>query len=330
MQKRLPTFITFLALTVSITARAQSANSAPQPRNFIFAGGSDLSGVLHLLSRPDIEGVQVLFNWKELEPRKEVYDFSAIDRDLAIAERLHKKLFIQIQDRFFHPIDRNIPAYLLNDPIYGGGLVVQSDNPGEGKSPAEGWAAEQWNPNLRKQYQKLLRALAARFDGKVYGINLPETSVDLDENHPPAGFTCDAYFDAEIENMNYARNVFKTTYVVQYINFWPCDWSDTRHYMARAFADAAARGIGMGGPDIVPYRPGQMSNSCRFFHEYKGKLPLVAMAVQEPTLTYTNPQTHHPFTKDEFIDFARDYLGVDIVFWAPESPWLNSHRYLND
>ena len=33
------------------------------------------------------------------------------------------------------------------------------------------------------------------------------------------------------------------------------------------------------------------------------------MAIQEPTLTYTNPQTKKEFTREEFIAFARDYLG---------------------
>jgi hypothetical protein len=46
------------------------------------------------------------------------------------------------------------------------------------------------------------------------------------------------------------------------------------------------------------------------------------MAVQEPTLTYTNPATKKPFTREEFVAFAEDYLGVDIIFWATASPWL--------
>jgi hypothetical protein len=48
----------------------------------------------------------------------------------------------------------------------------------------------------------------------------------------------------------------------------------------------------------------------------------VAMAVQEPTLTYTNPATGGPFTREEIVTFARDYLGADIVFWTAQTPWL--------
>ena len=51
-------------------------------------------------------------------------------------------------------------------------------------------------------------------------------------------------------------------------------------------------------------------------------LKLVAMAVQEPTLTYRNPATKKPFTKAEFEAFAEDYLGADVIFWSTASPWL--------
>jgi hypothetical protein len=69
-----------------------------------------------------------------------------------------------------------------------------------------------------------------------------------------------------------------------------------------------------------------MKNSYPFFNRYKGKLSLVAMAVQEPTLTYRNPATKLPFTRDEFVEFARDYLGVNIIFWSAASPWLANQQ----
>ena len=175
---------------------------------------------------------------------------------------------------------------------------------------------------MRARYQALLKALSERFDGKVYGVNLPETSIDVDVEDASTGFSCDGYFDAELENLGYARDVFKRSRVVQYINFWPCEWQNDHKYMSRAFEFASHRGIGLGGPDIVPYQKGQMKNSYPFFNQYKGKLNFVGMAVQEPTLTYTNKKTGQPFTKDEFVEFATDYLGVDAVFWSVETPWL--------
>jgi hypothetical protein len=107
-------------------------------------------------------------------------------------------------------------------------------------------------------------------------------------------------------------------------NFWPCEWKDNRRYMSRAFAYAADHGVGMGGPDIMPFNKAQMDNSYPFLHDYRGKLKIVAMAVQEPTLEYINPETGKPYTKEGFVSFARDYLGVDVIFWAYIAPWLQN------
>lgn len=292
-----------------------------EPRNFVFAGGGPAADVKALLARPDIGGVQIVYSWKSLEPEEGRYDFSAIERDLAMTEAAGKDLFVQVQDRFFLPDARNVPAYILSQARYGGGLARQADNPGEGRPVATGWAAKQWNPAVRERFQALLAALARRFDGRVFGLNLPETAIDLLDGEGE-GFECDAYFEAELENAAFARAAFRRSHVVQYVNFWPCEWNNDRRYMERFFAAAVERGIGVGGPDVVPWRRGQMANSYPFFNRHEAELPLVAMAVQEPTLTYTDPETGERFTRAEIVAFARDYLGVDIIFWTPEAPWL--------
>ena len=310
-----------LALLCWLGVFAAVPAHAAEPRNFIYTG--DLAEHLDLLERPDIEGAQVVYPWRMLEPEKGVYDFSAIEADLALTDAAGKQLFAQIQDRFFLPDARNVPQYLLDDPEYGGGLARQYDNPGEGEPVGQGWTTMQWNPAVRARFQALLAALAERFDGRLYGVNLPESSFDpLAEEGGEDGFTCDAYFDATLDNMRAARAAFQDTHVVQYINFWPCEWKNDHRFMERAFALAAEQGIGVGGPDIVPHKRAQMKNSYPFFNRLRDDLPLIAMAIQEPTLTYTNPETGEKFTRAEFVAFARDYLGVDIIFWSVEAPWL--------
>jgi hypothetical protein len=289
--------------------------------NFLYTGNGDLPGLQKILERPDIAGAQVVYSWKALEPSEGTYDFSAIERDLAATGALKKKLFIQIQDRFFDVKARNIPAYLQTGK-YAGGLAAQVDNAGEGQPTGYGWVALQWNADLRARYQALLTALAKQFDGRVAGINLPETAIDIDMKRDKTGFSCDAYFDAEMANLAAARAAFTQSHVVQYVNFWPCEWENDHNYMGRLFEYAAQNQIGLGGPDVIPYRKGQMKNAYPFFHQMKGKLALVAMAVQEPTLTYKNPKTGKRFTRAELVDFAQDYLGADIVFWSSQSPWL--------
>lgn len=315
----LRTLLSLLAMTSFVGA--VRAGAAHDPVNFLFADSDDLVTRRALIERPDVAGVQIVYTWKSLEPARDEYDFSQIETDLAFLEKRGKQLFVQLQDRFFFIEARNVPRYLLEAPEYGGGLVPQSDYAGEGKPAGHGWVAMQWNPAVRARFQALLRALAKTFDGRIHGINLPESAVEVDPKKDQTGFSCDVYFDAEMENARVARAAFRKSHVVQYVNFWPCEWENERKYMSRFFEFAAQNRIGLGGPDIVPWRPGQMKNSYPFFNRYRGKLELVAMAVQEPTLTYMNPKTKKKFTRAEFVAFARDYLGVDIIFWSVDAPW---------
>jgi hypothetical protein len=296
---------------------------AAPPKHYLYTSSGELDQLETLLARPDIEGVQIVYSWKRLENAQGQYDFSAIEKDLAHLTARDKKLFIQIQDRFFDPDARNIPLYLQQEPVYHGGLVAQSDNAGEGMPEGQGWVAMQWQPGVRARFQALLAALATSFDGRIAGMNLPETAIDIDMNDASSGFTCEGYFAATLDNIRFARNAFKQSPVVQYVNFFPCEWNDDQRYMSRLFEFAASNRIGLGGPDIVPYRKAHMNNTYPFFNRYKPRLEQVAMAVQEPTLTYTNPKTGAPFTREEFVRFAEDYLGVDIIFWSPQTPWLS-------
>lgn len=292
------------------------------PQNYIYTSSGDLRKIEKMIMREDIGGVQIVYNWKALEKSKDVYDFSVIEKDLDYLNSIHKKLFIQLQDRFFEPQARYIPDYVLNDKEYTGGLVAQYDNPGENKPVGSGWVTQQWNSAVQKRFQKLIEALAKKFDGKIQGINLPETAIDIEMKGDKTGFSCDRYFQAELENLKFTRSVFHHSYVLQYVNFFPCEWDNDHQYMSRLFDFAYKNNIGLGGPDIVPNKKAQMKNSYPFFNQYKGKLSLVAMAVQEPTLTYKNPKTGKNFTKEEFTEYAESYLGVNIIFWSVESPWL--------
>lgn len=287
--------------------------------NFLFLGGDsrDLSKYNKMIAQNDIYGVQIIYTWKSLEPQKDKYDFSDIERNLSYLNGLHKRLFIQIQDRFFSPDAKHVPDYLMQDPEYAGGIAAQIDRPGENMPVVSGWVAKQWNPAVRHRYQKLLRAIALQFDGKIYGVNIPETSIDMQNSEEKSGFTCDTYFHAELENLMAAKKAFAKSHVVQFVNFFPCEWDDDHLYMSTLFQYAQQNKIGLGGPDVIPYKSSHMHNSYPFFQKFKGRLNLVAMAVQEPDLTYINPKTNAHFTRQEFEDFAANYLGADIIFWTP-------------
>ena len=294
------------------------------PAIYLFLGSEPARNYKPLLENRNVKGAQIIYSWKTLEPRKNIYNFEPIRKDLQFLESLHKSLFIQIQDKSFHPEIIPIPHYLLSKK-YEKGAAKQIDFPGEGKSLSTGWVAKQWVPSVQERFQKLLITLAKHFDGKIKGINLTETAIDLDGKQPSSHFICNRYFNSIMGNLKVLRSAFHKSDVVQYVNFFPCEWNNDHHYMSRLFAFSAKNNIGLGGPDVVPYRQGQMKNSYPFFHHYKNKLSLIAFAIQEPDYTYKNPKTGKYFTAEELYEFAKNYLGATILFWNIQQPQYSKY-----
>ncbi len=120
-----------LALLLALLCAASAHAGSAAPVHFLFADSRDLQRISALIERPDIEGVQIVYSWKSLETARGVYDLSRIESDLAFLDRRGKKLFAQVQDRFFEREHRNVPRYLLEEPEFGGGLAPQRDHPEE-------------------------------------------------------------------------------------------------------------------------------------------------------------------------------------------------------
>ncbi|WP_342227684.1 hypothetical protein [Rickettsiella endosymbiont of Rhagonycha lignosa] len=293
------------------------------PKLFLFVGSdANLRSYEKILLNPCITGIQAIYTWKELEPKKGIYNFSRIERDLGFLNSIHKKLFIQLQDRSFQPNIFNVPDYIRKEKIYHNGVAMQYDFPGEGIPITEGWVARVWDPAVRERFQLLIQKLATQFDGKIYGINLPETATDFNSKNPPKDFTQDRYFNAELENINALRSAFTKSIVLQYVNFFPGEWNNDHKYMSRLFSYAIQHRVGLGGPDIVPYRKAQMKNSYPFFHQKKNKLNNIGMAVQEGEYTYKKTDnTYYNFS--DFYLFAKDYLGATIIFWNTKEPFFS-------
>ncbi len=130
----------FLAILLAAVSPPSFASEATV-ENFIFVGSIEPSLLNPLLSNK-FAGVQAVYSWKRLEPAKDVYDFAKVEEDLKFLEGKGKKLWIQLQDRFFNIDDKHVPPYLLTERIYQGGLAKQSDNPGEGQAVGHGWVTK--------------------------------------------------------------------------------------------------------------------------------------------------------------------------------------------
>jgi len=107
-------------------AFCSSGATAHRTRNYVFVNRDrdHLSDPRFLETRA-LEGAQVKYTWRELEPEKDLYDFSAIDTDLAFLTARGKRLFIQLQDSSFSGSVINVPVYLRKVKAYHGGAAPE-------------------------------------------------------------------------------------------------------------------------------------------------------------------------------------------------------------
>jgi hypothetical protein len=299
--------------------------------HYVFFGmdREQLKDAKSFLETPTFEGAQVAYSWRQLEQGKDNYEFSMIREDLAFLEAHGKKLWIQIQDVMFSPRWKPVPEYILRDPQYHGGVDRQYEYKGSDEANAVavgGGVARRWDPAVRERFQKLLLALGKEFDGRVAGINCAETSADFGESGRlfPPGFTPEIYRDAIIENMKVLRRAFQKSVTLVYANFMPGEWRPTndKGYLRAVYRAARELKVGVGGPDLLPYKPGQMGSSYSLIHEVAGEVP-VGIAVQDGNSAYVNPKTGKRITMAEQIAFATEYLRADYIFWCAEEPYYS-------
>lgn len=309
-------------LSALLGAPCGTRSPAAPPSHYVFFGRDhERMADPAFLTHPAIAGAQLAYAWRQLEPERDRYEFSEIREQLALLQRHGKRLFLQIQDVSF--TERVlVPEYLRRDPAFHGGAARKY----EGREGVfDGWVARRWDPAVRARFARLLEALAREFDGRIEGINLPETAIGFEnpEFHPP-GFTFDAYAAGVRAIMRDARGVFSRSCVILYANFMPGEaLPGVDHgYLKGLYALAGQIGVGVGGPDLLPYRAGQQRNS----------LPLIAgrsagvvagMAVQDGNLTELDPATGRPVTVDALYRYATDHLRLDYLFWGAEEPYYS-------
>ena len=89
------------------------------------------------------------------------------------------------------------------------------------------------------------------------------------------------------------------------------------------YAHAAAIGAGVGGPDILPYRPFQRLNSLPLI-EKRPPGVIAATAVQDGNLADRNRSTGQRITVPELYGFAVKRLRLNYIFWGTEEPYFTS------
>jgi len=281
------------------------------------------------LNTKEIEGAQILYPWKALERGKDQYDFSAVREDLEFLKSKGKRLWIQLQDVTFSPQRVNVPQYLMTDSAYHGGAVQDYSVFGDSDDSvkAEGWVARRWDPAVQDRFARLLSALGKEFDGKIEGINLPETAIGFGSTgrYFPAGFTHDSYRAAIKTNMAALKKAFPKSVAMQYANFIPGEWRPFKDkgYLSEVYDFAKANRVAVGGPDLMPSREGQMKSSYPLIRDAVGVVP-TGLAVQDDNLAEKDPKTGKPVTACDLIRFATDDLKLDYIFWGTQEPYYSN------
>ena len=320
------------ALAITLAACHAPRQIAVKPvHHYVFFGQNrdKLAAALSFLETRALEGAQVVYSWRQLEPEKDAYDFRMIREDLAFLTSRGKRLFIQLQDVTFSESRINVPLYLLRDPIYNGGAAKQYEYEGDDEDHARvvGWMARRWDPAVQERFHKLLFALGKEFDGRIEGINFAETSVGVGTSGRlfPTGFSFEIYRDAIITNMKVLKRAFPKSVALQYGNFMPGEWRPTndKGYLRAVYEAAKESNVGVGGPDLMPYRPGQLGTSYPLIREAAGIVP-IGVAVQDGNLEEVNPTTGKRVEISELMKFATEYLKVDYVFWGTEEPYYSA------
>jgi hypothetical protein len=267
-------------------------------------------------------GAQIMYPWVQLEPEKGQYDFSTIREDYNYLASQGKKLFIQLQDATFSPEYVAIPKYLLTGE-FDGGSVPQVDDNGE----ITGWVAKRWNPKVQERFARLLTALGQEFDGKVEGINLQETAIDIKRDMDKS-FTPLRYSESLKINMLALKKAFPESTTMQYANFMPGEWLPwkDRGYLRSVYQYGEETGVGLGGPDLMIKKIGQLNHTIAMMHEGKFTVPL-GIAIQDGNYIEETGNDTIVENRENLVPllhaFAKYFLKVDYMFWACQEPYFS-------
>lgn len=279
-----------------------------------------------LLEHSGIQGAQIMYSWVQFESERDNYDFSLLEEDLRYLESYGKKLFVQLQDATFDDQYHAVPEYLHTKEFDGGEIQQRND---DGKT--EGWVAKRWNLALQDRFAKLLIALGKEFDGRIEGINLQETAIGVSSEYD-ASFNNALYAESLQSRMRALKDAFPTSTTMLYANFMPGEWLpwEDEGYLKGLYRYGEEIGVGLGGPDLMVQRRGQLNHTIAQMHEHEYRVPL-GIAVQDGNyIGYTGAdgdiadsvKTQRKNLAPMLYEFARDFMRVNYIFWVDQTPYF--------
>lgn len=273
-----------------------------------------------------IRGVQIRYRWATLEPTEGVYDFSAIEADLASLAAVSggpRRLMIffntKIADSVSPPAQIDVaPTWMHDDPntgTYGGGQFRYDS----GGSFVDGTMLRFDNPNVRAKLNLLIQALGERFANEEYieMITLPETSLPT-----PIGITVNypAHYSGMVEAAVSFKNAFPKTIVRSLINYVePVGSNPIVGYVENLYSGGIHA---LGFPNTMDDEP-NFEKITPYTGSYilcraKIGLMIIAAEVQGPDYIYTNFALTGGYdpTVQNILDFLKTQFQTQYIVWS--------------
>ncbi|HZP58300.1 MAG TPA: beta-galactosidase [Dehalococcoidia bacterium] len=116
-----------------------------------FGGWSDSAG----MHSPEALGVNEMFDWADLEPADNVYDWSELDATLAAAHRQGKRIIPRVYT------NRAVFGQATPDWVFDAGAAAYYNEPGSARQPVP------FDPVFRMKFTEFLVAFGQRYDGNA-------------------------------------------------------------------------------------------------------------------------------------------------------------------
>lgn len=116
-----------------------------------------------------------------------------------------------------------------------------------------------------------------------------------------------------------------------YANFMPGEWlpGNDKGYLRSIYQYGEQIGVGLGGPDLMVKRKGQLNHTIAMMHESQYSVPL-GIAIEDGNYfgetgdaTEDKNKTHENIVPLLYA-FARDFLRVKYMFWANQEPYFRN------
>ncbi len=260
------------------------------------------AGLDEIQDLPFVKGALLRVFWRQLEPQKDVYDFSRIDRYLELAAA-HKKRFGLLLTTKNYRAGVASPDY-LRTPLFDGGVFLVAKFKG-----TIGDNITLWDSNTYYRLVRLIKALATRYDGnpwfEVLVIN--ETAFGQPVIPMPEAQRA-SFFDNLMRVDIAARQSFSRTVVIQYVNF-------PYTYTPSVAQNLLNNGIGIGGPDVFLDDRDHDRRVYPLIEPARARVPVGMQVEADCYYARSLGGPWDPPPVRELYDLARNRLHSNYIFW---------------